>query len=392
MGLSGKYSRSVSRFVGGLASKLCYIIALIFIKTSRSKVLSEFFFSYGLFLAKAATVLVVLLVAVAGIIGLSSRGRRDHRDGEVDVTSLNDHFDEMKENVEAAVLDKAAWKQLQKEQKKQDKQDAKAQKKAAKKTDESDVKKRVYVLDFEGDIHASAVDGLREEISAVLTYARPEDEVVLRLESTGGLVHAYGLAASQLERIKAKGISLTIVVDEVAASGGYMMACLADKLLAAPFAILGSIGVVAQLPNLHRLLKKHDVDYDVYTAGEYKRTVTMLGENTEKGKQKFVEELEDTHELFKEFVSQYRPQLNIDQVATGEVWFGKRALEVKLIDQLATSDDYLMAACEQADVYRVKYQVKKSLQERISEMGVSTADRVINRVAQKAQDSRFLSR
>ena len=356
--------------------------------------MSEFFFEYGLFAAKAFTGLVVILLLVAGIIMVSSRNRRDDRDGEVDVTSINDLYEDMKDAVEAAVLDKDAYKHLLKQQKKQDKLESKQRKKEAKNTpaQEPEDKKRVYVLDFDGDIKASEVELLREEISAVLTFARPCDEVVIRLESAGGMVHTYGLAASQMARIKDSGIPLTVCVDQVAASGGYLMACLADRLIAAPFALVGSIGVIAQVPNFNRVLKKHDVDYEMFTAGEYKRTVTMFGENTEKGKQKFIEELEDTHALFKEFVSEYRPQLDIEKVATGEVWFGKRALAEKLVDELSTSDDYLMSACDNADVFRVRYEMKKTLQERLSEMAIQTSEGVVSKIWTRVSNSRFMTR
>lgn len=357
--------------------------------------MAEFFFEYGLFLAKSFTVLVVIFLVVAGVAAIAARGRMyPQREGEIELTCLNEQFDEMKETVEAAVLDKDEFKEQLKAHKKEEKQAEKARKKARKQGDtgQQTESRRVYVLDFDGDIKASEVTPLREEISAILTYATPQDEVVLRLESAGGLVHTYGLAASQLERIKAREIPLTVCVDQVAASGGYMMACLADKLLAAPFAILGSIGVVAQVPNFHRVLKKHDVDYELFTAGEYKRTVTLFGENTEKGKQKFKEELEDTHALFKEFVTQYRPQLEIAKVATGEVWFGKRALAEQLIDGLSTSDDYLMQACKEAKVYRVRYEAKKTLQERIGDIAVHTSDSLFTRLWTRLEKSRFLSR
>lgn len=357
--------------------------------------MADFLFEYGLFLAKAVTVLIVTLLLLAGIIALSSRGRRaDHSHGEIVLHSLNDELDGMKDSIEAAVMDKDAYKALAKAQKKKDKQEKKQRKQAAKTAQDpaDEGKKRVYVLDFEGDIKATEVALLREEISAILTFARPQDEVVLRLESSGGLVHSYGLAASQLERIKARQIPLTICVDEVAASGGYLMACLADKLLAAPFALLGSIGVVAQLPNFHRVLKKHDVDYEMYTAGEYKRTITVFGENTEKGKRKFVEELEDTHDLFKAFVSRYRPQLDMTKVATGEVWFGQRAIELKLLDELRTSDDYLMDCCQHADVYQVHYEVKKTLQERLSAFTIQASEGVLTKVWSKLADTRLLRR
>jgi serine protease SohB len=233
------------------------------------------------------------------------------------------------------------------------------------------------VLDFHGDIKASACDNLREEVSALLSQAQPTDEVVVKLESGGGMVHSYGLASSQLARITQKKIPLTVCVDKVAASGGYMMACVADKIIAAPFAIIGSIGVIAQLPNFHKLLKKNDVDFEMFTAGEYKRTVTMFGENTPKGREKFVEDLEDVHVLFKEFVSEHRPQVDIATVATGEVWFGRRALGVKLVDELQTSDEYLLSQSEMADIYEVEFAHKKSLPEKLGFAAQGAVDRLL---------------
>ena len=393
----------------------------------------DFLYEYGMFLAKAITVIVTIMLILVGLLAIGGRGRRDHTHGEITLTSINDNFEEMKDAIECVVIDAEVYKQQvkalhkkekkeAKEKKKQAKADAKQAKLALKQaekntatsgtanvqqttdgnsteaanseeqaseqpTDEHEERKRVFVLDFNGDIRASEVDLLREEISAVLAFASPSDEVVLRLDSAGGMVHSYGLAASQLERIKAAKIKLTICVDEVAASGGYMMACLADKLIAAPFSILGSIGVVAQLPNFHRVLKKHGVDYETFTAGEYKRTVTMFGENTEKGKEKFIEEIQDTHLLFKEFVAQARPNIDIDQVATGEVWFGRRALEHNLVDELNTSDDFLMKICESADVYQVRYEIKKSFGERISEMTVKTTTKVVTNTLEKMTSS-----
>lgn len=350
----------------------------------------EFIGEYGLFLAKAVTIVLAIVAAIGGVAALISRGQKESREGTLEVTYFNDRLEEMKNTLEDAVLDEAELKAIMKEEKKK----AKAEKKARKKQDDEEQvrRKRIYVLDFDGDLHASEVEPLREEITAVLTMAEPEDEVVLRLESSGGLVHAYGLAASQLERVKRQSIPLTVCVDQVAASGGYMMACMGDKLLAAPFAILGSIGVIAQLPNFHRLLKKHDVDYEILTAGEYKRTLTMFGQNTDKGRQKFTEELEDTHELFKEFVSEFRPQVDIEQVATGEVWFGKRALDARLIDELMTSDQYLTDACAEADVFLVRFEEKKSLQEKLSQFTVQAGDGLLSKVYDRMIKGRFVAR
>ena len=225
---------------------------------------------------------------------------------------------------------------------------------------------RVFLLDFKGDVQASAVDTLREEITLILSMARAgKDQVVVRLESPGGLVHGYGLAAAQLARLREAGFKLTICVDKVAASGGYMMACLADKIVAAPFAVVGSIGVVAQLPNFNKLLKQHNIDFDVYTAGEYKRTVAVFGENSEEGKEKFESELQQTHALFKHFVEKYRPQLDVSKVATGEHWYGEDAISLKLVDQLQTSDGYIMSLLPTYDVYLIESRHKPTLAEKL---------------------------
>ncbi|HLT04771.1 MAG TPA: protease SohB [Pseudomonas sp.] len=325
----------------------------------------EFLADYAGFLARTVTIVVATLVVLAAIAAL--RGRNRARGGHLEVRKLNDFFTGLRERLELDLLEKSQLKARRKSE-------AKAAK-AAKKSGES--KPRVYVLDFDGDIRASAVEHLRHEITALLSVATPADEVVLRLESPGGMVHGYGLAASQLVRIRQAGVPLTVCVDKVAASGGYMMACIGDRILSAPFAILGSIGVVAQIPNLHRLLKKHDVDYEVLTAGEYKRTLTVFGENTEKGRQKFQEDLELTHVLFKDFVSRYRPQLDIDQVATGEVWLGQAALGRQLIDELKTSDEYLAERAREADIYQLHFAQKKSLQERVGMAASSTLDGVL---------------
>jgi serine protease SohB len=220
---------------------------------------------------------------------------------------------------------------------------------------------------------------LREEITAILTLASSNDEVLLKLESPGGMVHSYGLASSQLDRLRKKNVPLTVCVDKVAASGGYMMACVADKILAAPFAIIGSIGVVAQIPNFNKLLKKHDVEFEMMTAGEHKRTLTMFGENTDKGREKFAEELEETHQLFKDYVSERRPQVDIDKIATGEIWFGSRALAMSLVDGIQTSDEYLVSRIEQADVFEIAYVVKKTLHQRLGLAAEESADRLLVR-------------
>lgn len=340
-----------------------------------------FWSEYSVFLAQAVTVVLAIIVIIGFIAAV---GQKNRREGHIEIKKLNDKFEDTKELFEHELLSKDELKEKHKAQKKADKEKRKAEKKEAKTESTEKVRKRrVFVIDFDGDVNASAVSSMREEISAVLTSAEPCDEVVVRLESPGGVVHGYGLAASQLDRIRKKDIPLTICVDKVAASGGYMMACLANKIIAAPFAIVGSIGVVAQIPNIHRLLKKNDIDVELHTAGEFKRTLTVIGENTDEGREKFKQDLQDTHDLFKSHVSQYRPELAIDKVANGDIWYGTEALNNNLIDEVMTSDEYLMQVADEADVFEVKYEVKKSFQEKLgmaASLGITKSiDKVLTR-------------
>uniref|UniRef100_UPI00404771B5 protease SohB n=1 Tax=Rheinheimera sp. TaxID=1869214 RepID=UPI00404771B5 len=307
-----------------------------------------FLYEYGLFLAKTIT-FVVAIAVVIGLIAGAALSRSKPKKGQLQFTDLSADYQDQTAELQQQLLEKKPFKQWLKAQKTKPQAD----------------KTRLFVLDFHGSMDAREADSLREEISAILSIAKADDEVLLRLESGGGVVHGYGLAASQLDRLNKRQINLTVAVDKVAASGGYMMACIGNKIIAAPFAILGSIGVIAQLPNFNRLLKKHNVDFEQFTAGEFKRTVTLFGENTDKGRDKFQQELEQTHQLFKRFVTEHRPQLDIQQVATGEHWFGYQALELQLVDAIQTSDDYIMAALTERQVYHVKYQLRKGMAEKV---------------------------
>ncbi len=318
---------------------------------------------YGLFLAKAITIVIAVVLAFAGLASVVFRNKQS-RKAKLEVTHLNKRYEELEHHLRAVLVSDATLAMMDKQERKQAKADAKKDKKKAKDASADTLQaegKRIFVLDFDGDIRASAVKAMREEITALLTVATPKDEVLLRMESGGGLVYSYGLASSQLQRIVDAGISLTVAVDKVAASGGYMMACVGTTILAAPFSMIGSVGVIAQIPNVHRLLKKHDVDYEQLYAGEYKRTLTMFGENTEKGRVKMQADLEDTHRLFKEFIKAARPALDVDRIATGETWFGSKALELGLVDKLQTSDDFLMEARKDADLIALSYVEKKNV-------------------------------
>ncbi len=373
----------------------------------------EFLAEYGIFLAKAITIVIAIIVVIGAIASIGSKNRKS-TDGHIEITNLTEEFDEVKEGMLEEILSEDEYKTLQKEKKKQLKIDQKEEKKklkeekankkkSAKNTDDTanskeaatneesvsenaetesessnekeNEKGRLFVINFDGDVEASAVANLREEITAIISAADGKDSVLVRLESPGGMVHSYGLAASQLSRIKAANLKLVIAVDEVAASGGYMMACVADQIIAAPFAVVGSIGVVAELPNFHRLLKHNKVDYEQHTAGEYKRTLTMFSENTDSARVKFKKELEETHDLFKQFIIDNRGSLDIDKVATGEHWYGTQALELGLIDKIQTSDEFIVKAAAEQSVYEIAYQVKKSIADRLSISVQSTIEK-----------------
>lgn len=334
--------------------------------------MSGFFAEYGLFFAKTLTLVIAIILTVVGIVIIASRGKDMAREN-LEIKKLNDKFDEMADTIKLSVLSKEELKATDKAKKKAEKETAKKLK-----SGELSPRKRIYVLEFDGDIKASPLASLRQEITAILSIANQDDEVFVHLQSGGGLVHAYGLAASQLIRIKDKGIPLTVSVDNVAASGGYMMACVADKIIAAPFSIIGSIGVIAQFPNFNRLLKKHDIDFEQVTAGEFKRTVTMFGENTDKAREKFREELDDMHVLFKEFIVQHRPIVDIDRIATGEHWPARRALELKLVDELKTSDEYLLDQSQDKEIFHVTYTIKKPMSERIGLFTRATINRLLH--------------
>ncbi|RWT27646.1 protease SohB [Enterobacter cloacae] len=343
----------------------------------------ELLSQYGLFLAKIATVVIAIAVVAVLIVNLTQRKRQR---GELRITRLSEQYKEMQEEMSLALLDSHQQKLWHKAQKKKHKQDAKAAKAKAKlNAPEETSTPRVYVLDFKGSMDAHEVSSLREEVTAVLAVAKPQDQVVVRLESPGGVVHGYGLAASQLQRLREKQIPLTVAVDKVAASGGYMMACVADKIVAAPFSIIGSIGVVAQIPNFNRFLKSKEIDIELHTAGQYKRTLTLLGENTEEGRQKFREDLNETHHLFKDFVHRMRPALDIDQVATGEHWYGTQALEKGLVDEVGTSDDLLLNLMEGRELVGVRFTQRKRLLDRFTNSAAESADRLLHRWLQRGQ-------
>lgn len=337
--------------------------------------MAEFFTEYGLFLLKAITIVAAIVVVIAAA---AAAGRRATAHDGLEVESLNKKYRTLAAALKRVILGKRAWKAESKAEKARDKAEAKSTAR----------RPRVFVLDFKGDLKASAVGSLREEISAILEVAGEGDQVIVRMENYGGVVHEHGLGASQLARIRERSLPLTVCVDKVAASGGYLMACVATRIVAAPFAILGSIGVIAQLPNFNRMMDGHGIDWEMITAGEYKRNVTMFGRNTDADRAKLKAQLEDVHDLFKSAVARYRPDLDLSKVATGEHWYGARALELGLADELKTSDELLAELAEERDLYRVSYRTRKPLKQRL----LANMDDVLEQAEAAGWRRRFESR
>ncbi|MBY6063529.1 protease SohB [Pseudidiomarina sediminum] len=314
----------------------------------------DFLLSIADFALKAA----VIVLAVALVVGIvtTAAARQRKQQGELQITNLSKQLRAIGKSIEHELLSKKQRKQAQKDEKKAEKQTAKAV---------AEAQPRIFVLDFKGSMDAKEVDALATEVTAIVSAAKAGDTVFVRLESPGGVVHGYGLGAAQLQRLREAQLNLVVSVDKVAASGGYMMAAVAEHIVAAPYAIIGSIGVIAQLPNFHRWLKKHDVDFEQVTAGEYKRTLTMFGENTDADRTKFKEDLEQIHQQFKQHISHYRPQVNLEQVATGEYWTAQQAHGFALVDELMTSDSWLLKRASGHTILHVSYQQKRPLGERI---------------------------
>ena len=308
---------------------------------------------------------LVIVAAVGGLAILIARLARSGdggQDREIAIKSINDRYDAMRDALDAKLLEKKARKAL-----------AKARKKEAKTRHGEPAGKRIYVLNFKGDLRATAVKNLGREIDAVLTVARPgDDEVIVRIDSGGGTVTGYGLAAAEIFRLRARQISVTASVDQVAASGGYMMACAADRIVAAPFAVVGSIGVVASVPNLHKLRQKNAIDYEDITAGEFKRTVSVLGEITPAGRDHFQGKLEAIHDAFKAHVAARRPGADVARIANGDTWLASDALALGLVDEIVAGDELLFRARDSARLYEVKWEARKSpLQNLVGGLGAA---------------------
>ena len=341
----------------------------------------EFIIQYGVFLLKVVTIVIAILLPVLMIIN-SSKGKSAGDKGHLQIKNLSDQFESMGNALQGALMDGKTFKKFRKDidkkKKKEDKTPAKDQ-------------QSIFVLNFNGDIQASEVDKLKHEINAILLSETKCKEVVLKVESGGGSAYAYGLCAAELKRLIDNKIKLTVCIDKVAASGGYLMSCVATKIVAAPWALVGSIGVIAQMPNINKLLKKNLVDFEMHTAGEFKRTLTVFGENTEEGRDKFKSELEDLHVIFKDFVKDNRPEIDTSVVATGEVWQGEKALEVGLIDEICTSDDYLVTLSKKFKLFEIEYVEKKNLSERFAFAAETFLNRTFLRIYDTLNKSRFIS-
>lgn len=333
----------------------------------------EFLHDVGMFFSQAV---IIVLAIIAIILTITAVALKNKNSKNITIELINDNLEEQAYQIRTSLLKDEELKN-----------EKKRFKKSLKDSKKTELKPYAYVLNFlEGDVKASGVEQFREEITNLLLVAKKEEEVIINVESPGGIVHGYGLAAAQIIRLRDFGLKVTICIDKIAASGGYMMACTGHQIISAPFAIIGSVGVVAQVPNFHRLLKKNDVDFKEYTAGDFKRTVSLFGEVTEKGEKKFTEQLEATHVLFKNFVAKYRPQLDVEKIATGEYWFGEDAIKLKLVDHLGTSDDYILNKIKTHTVVKLTIEKKPSFSEKISDMFAQAVSLTLEKSIQRIEN------
>lgn len=327
-------------------------------------------YSLVFFSLKALIVVLSILISIiVPVVVIRKLGSPDKSLRNLKIKNLKNHYDKYIKQFKQTTMNKKEFKKYIKNLNKEEKE-------------EKD-KPHLFVLSFNGDIMASQVKNLREEISVILNIAKAKDEVSLILESRGGSVSHYGLAANQLQRLRDHNIPLTICVDKVAGSGGYLMACVGNQILSSPFAFIGSIGVMFGIPNVHDFLKKHDVSYEEFTAGKYKRTVTPLGKITDEKREKLKEQLELVHNQFKSFVKKYR-DIDLEQVATGEAWLAEEALKKGLVDKLQCSDDYILEKFKTHNVYKISLKSPKSLMEKIiGKKPATSAESALNHFLQK---------
>lgn len=300
--------------------------------------------SYAIFFLKIITIIILLLTTI--IICLILITNKDNN--YIKIKNINKKYITLKKLFLSKISKKIERKNLIKEEN-------------LTKT------KNLFVLHFNGDINASDINNLKDILSIIILNKTHVDEVLIKLTSNGGIVTNYGLAASQLKRLKNENINLTISIDTIAASGGYMMACVANKIIASHFSIIGSIGVLGIIPNINKILTKNNIEIEYHTSGKYKKTLSIIGENTEIGRKKFIESLENTHFLFKNFVKENRSQINIEEIATGEYWYGVDALKLNLIDKIQTSDEYIIENLNNANIYEIKLSEKINIKNKIKE-------------------------
>jgi serine protease SohB len=304
--------------------------------------------NYTIFFLKITTIIILLLLTL--IMCLIIIKNKDNK--YIKIKNINKKYITFKKLFLSEILKKTEKKQIIKNINEEEK---------ITKT------KNLFILNFNGDINASDINNLKDILSVIILNKKYVDEVLIKLTSNGGIVTNYGLAATQLKRLKNENINLTISIDTIAASGGYMMACVANKIIASHFSIIGSIGVLGIIPNINKILNKNNIEIEYHTSGKYKKTLSIIGENTEIGRKKFIESLENTHFLFKNFVKENRSQINIEEIATGEYWYGIDALKLNLIDKIQTSDEYIMENLNTTQIYEIKLNEKTNIKNKIKE-------------------------
>lgn len=260
------------------------------------------------------------------------------------------------------------------------------------------VRKTAVLLSFNGDINATEVIEFGRAVSMIVQMKDLVSEVYIIINSGGGVVNGYGLLASEIERLHYSEIETYALIDQVAASGGYMAACVANHVVAAPFAYIGSIGVVSEMPNFNQILSDNGINIEQHTAGKSKRTVTPLGKITDEDRNEFKKKLERIHRSFINHVSHYRNINDADEnknsiIFSGDYWIAEETVELELglVDEISTSQEFLLDKMKEYNIIEITFQENKTKKSKLSLLNslttlFSSANEIIKNIKLSNQD------
>jgi len=214
---------------------------------------------------------------------------------------------------------------------------------------ETTVGARIGIVEAKGTIGEAAPAGVDSDkvVKLLKKYERDDDvkAIVLRVDSPGGAVAPSQEIHDAIERIKAKK-KVVVSMGGLAASGGYYISAPADRIFAEPGTLTGSIGVIFMHFNVRGLLEWAKVEETTLKSGKYKDTLSPFRPIHETDREEIQNISDDVYAQFVQAVAQGRglPEARVREIAEGRIYTGKRAKELKLVDELGGLDDAIAAA------------------------------------------------